>query len=88
MGPVKIYPNATKWLISITNEMSNGAKLSPNARSDIISTYSNGDKITFDRRMKTSSGWVPGIKVMFNADEIEKLGKDKEKAPMVDGANA
>ncbi len=38
-------------------------------------------------RKKTSFGWVPEIKVMSNADEIAKLGKEKEKAPVVDGAN-
>ncbi len=31
---------------------------------------------------------VPGIEVMSNADEITKLGKATEKAPLVDGANA
>ncbi len=85
LSPVKIFPTETERLISITNEMSNGAKLSSNVQNDIILTYSNGDKITFDLHTKTSSGWVPGIKVMSNADKIEKLGKEKDKAPRVDG---
>ncbi len=69
--------------------MSNGAKLSSNGQNDIILTYPNGDKITFDCRTKTSSGWVPGIKVISNADDITKLEKENtEKVPMLDGGNA
>ncbi len=88
MSPVKIFPNATKWLILITNEMSNGAKVSSNGKNDIILTYHpNDDEITFDHQTKTSSGWVLGIKVMSNADKITKLGKEKKKVPTVDDAN-
>ncbi len=77
LGPVKIFPNATERLITITNEMSKGAKLSSNDQNDIILTYPNGDKIIFNHYTKTSSGWVMGIEVLSNIDEITKLRKEK-----------
>ena len=43
MRLVKKFPNVTKWLISITNEMSNRTKLLSNGQNDIILTYPNGD---------------------------------------------
>ncbi len=60
-----------------------------NGQNDIILTYPNGNKIIFDHRTKTSSGWVTGIKVMSNADKIAKLEKENsEKAVVVNGAHA
>ncbi len=42
----------------------------------MILTYPNGDKIVFDDRTMTSSGWVPRIEVISNINDIKKLEKD------------
>ncbi len=73
LGPVKICPNSTKQLISITNEILNGAKLLYNGQNDIILTYPNGDKMIFDCQLKTSLIWILRMEVMSNDDEIAKL---------------
>ena len=76
ISPIKYCAAAQEWLLSITNEMSSqGAKLSSNSRNDIILSYPNRDKVTFDRCAKTRDGWVSGIDVVLNHDKIANLAR-------------
>ncbi len=61
------------------------AKLSSNEHCDITLNYPNGKEIVLDNCTKTSSGLVPGVEVIANANKIAVLGKEKESAPVVDG---
>ncbi len=71
----KYCPNEKTRLISIMSEMPMEAEmLSSDEQDNIILTYPNGDEIIFDCCTKSSSGWVPSVDVVSNADEIAKLG--------------
>ena len=59
---VKYVPNLSHNLFSITEELSKGAKLSSNSKLDIRLAYPNGSILSFDRRIRTRTGWVPCIK--------------------------
>ena len=52
--------------------------MSSNSRNDIILSYPNGDKIAFDRRTKTRDGWIAGIDVISNHDEIANLARQTD----------
>ena len=83
---VKYCPEVTNRLISITAEMEKeGVKLSSNANNNIVMTYPNGDIIAFDRKVRTPSGWIPGVDVISNLRKLHimalkrnlKLAKQK-----------
>ena len=64
LSPVKYSKDAQENLLSITAEMSAGAKLSSNPNKDIQLVYPDGDTVTFDRRIKTKDGWVSGVDII------------------------
>src|SRR5210317_1868871 len=79
MDPVKYCANAQERLLSIPNEMSHhGAKLISNDCCDITLTYPNGDRIVLDRHIKTKNGWVPGVDVISNIDEIANMANSRK----------
>lgn len=49
--------------MSITAELSSGAQLSSDKHNNLVLTYDDGDKIVFDRRIKTRGGWVAGVEM-------------------------
>ena len=61
LSPVKYSKDATENSLSITAEMSTGAKLSSTSNNEIQLVYPDGDIVTFDRRIKTKDGWVSGV---------------------------
>ena len=79
LSPVKYCENAREGLLSITNEMSNGATLGSDGTNNIVLRYPDGDTIVFDRRIKTRDGWVAGVEVIPLTDETAKLGEEKSK---------
>ena len=64
LSPVKFSKDAQENLLSITAEMSAGAKLSSNSNKDIQLVYPDGDTVTFDRRIKTKDGWVSRVDII------------------------
>jgi hypothetical protein len=72
---VKYCPKGDERLFSISNELSSeGAKLSSNRNCDVILTYPNGQVISFDRKLKTKLGWIPGVDGITVVDEVSNLG--------------
>ena len=63
LNPVKYSKDAQENLLSITAEMTAGAKLSSTDNNDIQLVYPDGDTVTFDRRIKTKDDWVSGVDV-------------------------
>lgn len=56
--------------------MSNsGTKLSSHKCHNVILTYPDGKKKTFDHQLKTKNGWVAGINAISNAGKIASLAK-------------
>ena len=53
LSPVKYSKDAKENLLSITAEMTAGAKLSSTTINEIKLVYPDGDTVTFDRRIKT-----------------------------------
>ena len=55
---------AKEILLSLTAEMSAGAKLSSTSNNVIQVVYPNGDADMFDKRTKTIDGWVSGVDIV------------------------
>ncbi len=47
--------------------------MSSNKDCDVILTYPNGQVISFDRKLKTKLGWIPGVDGI-TIDEVSNLG--------------
>ena len=56
LSPVKYSKDAQENLLSITAEMTVGAKLSSTDNNEMQLVYPDGDAVTFDRRLKTKDG--------------------------------
>ena len=78
LDPVKYSVQTRERLLSITNEMSKGAKLGCDANNNIRLDYPDGSHIVFDRRIKTKDGWVAGVDIVPLVTEMAKLSEDKK----------
>jgi len=76
---VKYVPTLSHNLFSITEELSKGAKLSSNSKLDIRLAYPNGSILSFDRRIRTQTGWVPCIKFAAPLQEVAYLAQTTRK---------
>ena len=72
LSPVKYSKDAQENLLSITAEMTAGAKLSSTDNNEIQLVYPDGDTVTFDRRIKTKDGWVSGVDIKPIIDKPAK----------------
>ena len=56
LSPVNYFKDTQENLLSITAEMTAGAKLWSADNNEIQLVYPDGDTVTFDRRIKTKDG--------------------------------
>eukprot|EP00984_Skeletonema_dohrnii_P022875 scaffold11976_cov67-Skeletonema_dohrnii-CCMP3373.AAC.1 len=84
LSPCKFAAEASDNLLSITAELSNGADLSKDVNNNIMLTYSNGQDIIFDRRLKTKDGWVAGVDVSTNQRDETAKSETVKKAKTKD----
>ena len=61
LRPVKYFQEAKEQIISIITKI-------PNDCCDITLTYSNDNEVIFDSFMKKSSGLVPDVEMILNAN--------------------